>query len=151
MIIEQLQADFQVFALSRLSNGTHKQRHKPSQAVLVHGVDVAQVSHAEVQDRGMVGHRLVACPAGVDLVLCLICNLLLLRDLISQHLGALEHIDCFLILQPPGFTISACTNVAQKALLLALQLLEGYTWCFKGVFSHLAYSKSNSQVQSLLS
>ena len=126
MVIEQLQADFQVFALSRVSDGTHKQRHKPSQAVLVHGVDIAQVSHAEVQDRGVVGHWLVACPAAVDFVLCLICNLLLLRDLIGQHLGALEHIDCFFVLQSPSFADSGCNNVTQEAFLLALQLLEGF-------------------------
>ena len=130
MVIEQLQADFQVFALSRVSDGTHKQRHKPSQAVLVHGVDIAQVSHAEVQDRGVVGHWLVACPAAVNFVLCLICNLLLLRDFVSQHLGALEHIDCFFVLQPPNFTVAGSNSVTQEAFLLALQLLEG----FEGIF-----------------
>ena len=78
MVVQQLQADFEILTLSGLRYGTHKEGHKPGQAVLVHGIYVAQVCDTEVQDRGMVSHRLVPCSAAVDLALCLICNLLLL-------------------------------------------------------------------------
>ena len=48
---------------------------EPVQGVLVHGVDVGQIGHAEEQHRGMLGNVSVTLPGRCNLDLCLLCDL----------------------------------------------------------------------------
>ena len=48
---------------------------KPVQRVLVHGVDVGQIGHAEEQHRGMLGNGSVTLPGRCDLDFSLLCDL----------------------------------------------------------------------------
>ena len=50
-------------------NGAQEERHKPGQAVLVHGVHASQVSNAEEEQAGSDSHRAVLLPGSVNLLL----------------------------------------------------------------------------------
>ena len=67
----------QVCGLSAVGDGLDVEIDEPDQRVLVHGLDVGQVTDAEEQDGGMGGHRPVAIASLVNLLLCGICYLLL--------------------------------------------------------------------------
>ena len=51
-------------------NSAQEQRHKPGQAVLVHGVHTSQVSNAEEEQAGSDSHRTVLLPGSINLLLC---------------------------------------------------------------------------------
>ena len=46
-----------------------------------------------------MGYRLVASSSFVDVLLCDVCDLLFLRDLVCEHLGGLQHIHCLFIVE----------------------------------------------------
>lgn len=56
-------------------NGADVEVDKPAEGVLVHGVNVGQVSDAEEQHGRVLCHGPVRLPRLRDLQLCLLCNL----------------------------------------------------------------------------
>ena len=58
----------------------------PCQRILVHGVYVGEVGDREEEDGGVDGDGCVAHPSRVDLLLRLLRDRLLLRDLVRQNL-----------------------------------------------------------------
>lgn len=56
----------------RVANAGQEDVEEPLQRVLVHGVDVGQVRHAEEKDLCAHGHGDVLQTGGVDVLLCLL-------------------------------------------------------------------------------
>ena len=67
-------------------DGVNVEIDKPREGVLVHGVNVREVCNAKEQDAGMFSDRPVAGTGLVQFLLCLLGDLLLLRDLIREDL-----------------------------------------------------------------
>ena len=101
--MEVAQAGLQVFRLLCILDGEVEEVDEPGQGVLVHGLDVGQVSDGE-EENGAVHCNLGVAHAGlVNLFLGLLSDGLLLRDLIGQFLGGGQHFDGSLILQNVTF------------------------------------------------
>ena len=69
-----------------LLDGHDEEVEEPGERVLVHGVDVGEVGYREEQYRRVDGDRLVGHSRRVDLLLGLLGNRLLVRDLVRQRL-----------------------------------------------------------------
>ena len=71
---------------SPVVDGVDVEVDKPHQRVLVHGVDVGQVGDAEEEHAGVLGDGTVARTRLIQLLLCLLSNLLLLGNLVRENL-----------------------------------------------------------------
>ena len=69
-------------------DSAQEQRNKPSQAVLVHGVNACQVSDAEKEQAGSDSNRAVLLSGSVDLLLCAFGFFNLAGNVIA---GGLQH------------------------------------------------------------
>ena len=58
----------------RVCDAVQENSHEPLEGVLIHGVDVGQVGHAEEQDLGSYCHRDVLRPGDVNVFLGLLSN-----------------------------------------------------------------------------
>jgi hypothetical protein len=91
--VEVLHAVLEVGRGLRVGDGADEEVDEPIERVLVHRVDVGEEGDAEEEERGAVRHGLVAVARLVDLDLGLVGDLLLLADLVREHLGGREDVD----------------------------------------------------------
>ena len=58
-----------------LTDGVEEEVDEPGEGVLVHGVDVGEVSDGEEENGAVGSHRTIASTRLLQLLLCLLCNL----------------------------------------------------------------------------
>ena len=68
----------EVFRFLCIVDGVNKEIHEPGERVLVHGLNVGQVSDGEEQNGGVDCDRFVTKTCLVNLDLCCLCNCLFL-------------------------------------------------------------------------
>lgn len=66
---------------------------------MVHRIDIGKVRDAEEKTGCFLADRLVFLPGSVNVLLCNLCNLLLLFDLVGFGFGSCEDIDSLFIFQ----------------------------------------------------
>lgn len=114
-------------------HSAQEEGHKPSQAVLIHGVNASQVSNAEEEQAASDSHGAVLLPGRINLLLCAFSFFYLAGNVIAGGLhrlnrtcskgcscrllgestaGSFEHFDCPVLIHVPMPEMLLCPKAA---------------------------------------
>ena len=106
MVIDVLEPLSQVIRLGAVLDAADEEAYEPGQRVLIHGVNASHVADAEEQD-GVIGTPGLVASAGIiNLLLSLLCNDLLVLDLIGDDLGLRQDLDGTCVLEDVALKVT---------------------------------------------